>query len=110
MITKTQYNYICTTKSGLTKTLNLMVGSSIVLWDLSMGQSFITIEDAEMHMCREYKEVTLDTKAVTTITKIEKPIGYFMTVGGQEPIIWCQCQGVYENDGIICPKCNNPMP
>ena len=39
MITKTQYNYICTTKSGLTKTLNLMVGSSIVLWDLSMGQS-----------------------------------------------------------------------
>ena len=110
MITKTQYNYICTSKTGLTKTLQLMVGSSIVLWDKDRVQSFITIEDAEMNMCATYYEVMLESKAVTTITKIEKPVEYLMHVGGSNRP-WCTCEGIYsKEEDVICPKCNRPIP
>jgi hypothetical protein len=110
MITRTQYNYSCVTKTGLTKSLALISNSKdLTLWDNSMGQTFKTINEAEIYMCVEFQDVLLISKSTTTAVKIEKPIQLEVSIG--KIGVWCQCDGVYATkETIFCPKCNNPIP
>jgi hypothetical protein len=109
MITKTQYNYTCT-KDGFLKTFQLVVGiSEAVLWEGNVGTPCKGIEEAEMVLCLNYKDVLLVSKVVTEVTKIEKPIQLEISIKGDTEK-WCKCNGAYSQpEDIICSKCKNPI-
>jgi hypothetical protein len=110
MITKIQYNYICTTSGGFLKKFSLLVDErGHTLWEGSMGSIFDSISEVEMHLLTNYKDVLLVSKATTVVEKIEKSIQLEMKVFNKKEQ-WCKCGGIYSKpEELFCSKCKNPI-